>query len=195
MNEYNQHDNSIVFIFGDPLHIANFLVSKGKRALMMPIMNNSKDVVNALVRAGEYDVLAQLLTSRVDANLRLDAREISYGWQIVRSAAFNNCIRLVEQTLVASGQENEREKMAEAVKSLGTIGSDLRLGAAINNFAKRQADSIELRMETPAKRRWLNGTGRYQAVCGTFLRAYGARNKLQSQRVPTLPARAKTLAW
>ena len=194
MNDAAYLENSIVCIFGDILHLANFLVSKGKPGSWL-LFASSKDVVHTLVLRGEYEVLAQLLTSRIDANLRLDSREISYGWQTVKLAAFNQCLLLIKRTLATSGQENELEKTVEAVKSLRAIENDSRLGAAVNNFAKRQADSIELRRETPSNLRWFNGTGRYQAFWGTVFRAYLAKNSLQRHYVPVLPARAKALAW
>ena len=187
-------ENSIECIFGSPLHIANFVSANGKPGWKLLDMK-SMEAVDALVMAGDYDILALLFTSRIDAKLPLADSEKTYGWKVVRSAAFHRCLRLVEQTLAATGQANEREKMEDAIKSLRAIGSDARVGAAINDFAKRQAESIELRVETPAKRRWLNGTGCCQAFCGTFLRAYDARNKLQRQPPASLPARAKAFPW
>ena len=194
MNDAAYLENSNECIFGSPLHIANFVSANGKPGWKLLDMK-SMEAVDALVMAGDYDILALLFTSRIDAKLPLADSEKTYGWKVVRSAAFHRCLRLVEQTLAATGQANEREKMEDAIKSLRAIGSDARVGAAINDFAKRQADSIELRMETPAKRRWLNGTGHCQAFCGTFIRAYDARNKLQRQPPTSLPARAKAFPW
>ena len=194
MNDAAYLENSNECIFGSPLHIANFVSANGKPGWKLLDLK-SIDAVGALVNAGEYEILALLLTSRIDAKLPLADSEKSYGWQVIRSAAFHRCLRLAEQTLAASGQANEMEKMAGAIKSLKAIGSDARVGAAINDFAKRQAESIELRVETPAKRRWLNGTGCCQAFCGTFIRAYDARNKLQRQPPASLPARAKAFPW
>ena len=87
-------ENSIECIFGSPLHIANFVSANGKPGWKLLDMK-SMEAVDALVMAGDYDILALLFTSRIDAKLPLADSEKTYGWKVVRSAAFHRCLRLL----------------------------------------------------------------------------------------------------
>ena len=83
----------------------------------------------------------------------------------------------------------EIEKMQGAIRLLGAIAKNPALGKTVNDFAKNQAGTLEIRMETKPKMRWLNGTGLVQ-ICLKNNR----KGKLAAKAIKSNPSLAPAIS-
>ena len=169
MNDVSAFESKIVCLFGEPITIANFLVYKGENGSSF-IHASSCEGVETLINAGKHEILSGLLENRINSGFARANGEIAYGRLLVKMAALSNCLIMTQETLESKGRPNEHEKINSILDSLVKIRENPDLGKAVNSFAQRQIELLELRMETHSKMRWLNGTGGLQIYFESSLR-------------------------
>ena len=174
IDSYAQH------LFGDPLSMSNFIVKQGLNG-WAGVHLSSTEIADRLIVGGHYSILSDLLMYKVCDGFVFKDKDISNGRAVVRLAAMSKCCILTQEALSSKGKPDERQKTLDAIKSLSEIAGKSELGAAVNSFAKRQKDLLELRLETPAKMRWLKFTGDKQlkAICKVDMRC-----KMTAIRMP-----------
>jgi hypothetical protein len=98
--------------------------------------------------------------------------------------------KLQDAMRLPRSRQAEIEKLQGAIRLLGAIANDPALGKIVNDFAKNQKDTLEIRMETKPKLRWLNGTGMRQISWKNGRRATHAANIIKlnpSETGPSIP--------
>ena len=180
-------------LFGEPLVIANLLVSKGKNESSC-INASSSEIVQSLITVGAHEILAELLTNRIDGGVAIEREDLANGRLLVQLAALSNCLILTQEALESKGQPNEREKMNAIMDSLVKIKGKQGLGNTVHGFAERQADLLCLRVETPSKMRWLNGTGGLQICLESCFRYRRANRAIRNQPQSMLTFKSKVRA-
>ena len=180
MNSDSASERYFEHLFGEPLHISNFLTINRENGWDY-IFASSREIVQFLIMKGNHELLSGLLLNTRNRGVVLGNMDIANGKLLVQLAAFSSSLIMTNEIMGAARTSNERKKAEEAMCSLVKIAKDQKLGKYINNFAQRQVELLELRMETPSKMRWLNGTGRLQARLKSNIRSWRTQQAIKHQ--------------